>query len=151
MLRVKKPGLFTTVQDLGRFGFYDQGLAPAGALDSNSYRIANALVGNQEGAAALELTYIGPEIEFTEDAVIAVTGADMAPKVNGQTKSLWETIALKAGDVLSFTNTKGGARAYLAVKGGIDVPLVMGSYSTYTPSGIGGYLGRVLKAAMSLI
>lgn len=150
MIKIKKPGLFTTVQDLGRFGFYDQGLAPSGALDPNSYRIANALVGNQQGAAVLEMAYIGPEIEFTENAVIAVTGANMVPKVNGQTKNLWETIALKAGDVLSFKNIAGGARAYLAVKGGIDVPLVMGSYSTYTPSGIGGYKGRALKAGDEL-
>ena len=144
-IRVKTPGLLTTVQDTGRFGEYALGMPPSGAMDVFSYQVGNYLVGNEEGAAGLEITYFGPELEFTEDAVIAVTGAEMPPKVNGEEAATWEAIQVKEGDVLSFDYLKNGARSYLAVAGGIDAPLFMHSRSTYTLIGLGGHEGRALQ------
>lgn len=144
-IRVRQPGLLTTVQDTGRFGAYDIGMPPSGAMDLFSYQIGNYLVGNEEGAAGLEITYWGPELEFTEDVVIAITGAQMPPKINGEEVASWETLAVEAGDVLSFDYLQNGARAYLAVAGGIDVPEFLGSRSTYTLIGLGGYEGRALQ------
>ena len=144
-IRVKSPGLLTTVQDTGRFGEYALGMPPSGAMDVFSYQVGNYLVGNEEGAAGLEITYFGPELEFTEDAVIAVTGAQMPPKINGEEAPAWETFAVEAGDTLSFDYLKSGARSYLAVAGGIEVPVFMHSRSTYTLIGLGGHEGRALK------
>lgn len=144
-IRVKSPGLLTTVQDTGRFGEYAIGMPPSGAMDVFSYQVGNYLVGNEEGAAGLEITYFGPELEFTEDAVIAVTGAEMPPKINGEEAATWEALQVKEGDVLSFDYLKNGARSYLAVAGGIDVPVFMHSRSTYTLIGLGGHEGRALQ------
>jgi biotin-dependent carboxylase-like uncharacterized protein len=144
-IRVRKPGLLTTVQDTGRFGQYDIGMPPSGAMDTFSYQVGNYLVGNEEGAAGLEITYFGPEIEFTQDAVIAITGAELPPKINGEDAPTWETLAVEEGDVLSFDYLKGGARSYLAIAGGIDVPVFMSSRSTYTLIGLGGFEGRALQ------
>ena len=144
-IRVRQPGLLTTVQDTGRFGEYAIGLPPSGAMDVFSYQIGNYLVGNEDGAAGLEMTYLGPELEFTEDAVIAVTGAEMPPKINGEEAPTWEVIAVEAGDDLTFDYLKSGARSYLAVAGGIDVPIFMHSRSTYTLIGLGGLEGRALQ------
>jgi biotin-dependent carboxylase-like uncharacterized protein len=144
-IRVKSPGLLTTVQDTGRFGEYAIGMPPSGAMDVFSYQVGNYLVGNEDGAAGLEITYFGPEIEFTEDAVIAVTGAEMPPKINGEEAATWETLQVKEGDVLSFDYLKNGARSYLAVAGGIDAPVFMHSRSTYTLIGLGGHEGRALQ------
>ncbi len=144
-IRVKSPGLLTTVQDTGRFGEYDIGMPPSGAMDVFSYGVGNYLVGNEDGAAGLEITYFGPELEFTEDAVIAVTGAEMPPKINGEEAPTWETLRVREGDVLSFDYLKNGARSYLAVAGGVDVPVFMHSRSTYTLIGLGGHEGRALK------
>ncbi|HEV2094826.1 MAG TPA: biotin-dependent carboxyltransferase family protein [Rubrobacter sp.] len=144
-IRVKSPGLLTTVQDTGRFGEYAIGMPPSGAMDVFSYQVGNYLVGNEDGAAGLEITYFGPELEFTEDAVIAVTGAEMPPKINGAEAPTWETLQVREGDVLSFDYLKNGARSYLAVAGGIDVPVFMHSRSTYTLIGLGGHEGRALK------
>ena len=117
-IRVGQPGLLTTVQDTGRFGEYAIGMPPSGAMDVFSYQIGNYLVGNEEGAAGLETTYFGPELEFTEDTVIAITGAEMPPKINGEEAPTWETLQVEEGDVLSFDYLKNGARSYLAVAGG---------------------------------
>jgi biotin-dependent carboxylase-like uncharacterized protein len=144
-IRVKSPGLLTTVQDTGRFGEYAIGMPPSGAMDVFSYQVGNYLVGNEDGAAGLEVTYFGPELEFTEDAVVAVTGAEMPPKINGEEAPTWETLQVSEGDVLSFDYLKNGARSYLAVAGGIDVPVFMHSRSTYTLIGLGGHEGRALK------
>jgi biotin-dependent carboxylase-like uncharacterized protein len=144
-IRVKSPGLLTTVQDTGRFGEYALGMPPSGAMDVFSYQVGNYLVGNEEGAAGLEITYFGPELEFTSAAVIAVTGAEMPPKINGEETPTWETLEVGEGDVLSFDYLKNGARSYLAVAGGIDVPLFMHSRSTYTLIGLGGHEGRALQ------
>jgi biotin-dependent carboxylase-like uncharacterized protein len=144
-IRVRQPGLLTTVQDTGRFGEYALGMPPSGAMDVFSFQVGNYLVGNEDGAAGLEITYFGPELEFTEDAVIAITGAEMPPKINGEEAPTWETLRVEEGDVLSFDYLKNGARAYLAVAGGIDVPVFMHSRSTYTLIGLGGHEGRALQ------
>ena len=144
-IRVKQPGLYTTVQDAGRFGEYAIGMPPSGAMDQFSYHVGNYLVGNEDGEAGLEITYWGPELEFTEDAVIAITGAEMPPKINGEEAPTWEALKVEAGDVLSFDYLKSGARSYLAVAGGIDVPIFMHSRSTYTLIGLGGFEGRALQ------
>ncbi len=144
-IRVRQPGLLTTVQDTGRFGEYALGMPPSGAMDVFSYQVGNYLVGSEEGAAGLEITYFGPELEFTEDAVIALTGAEMPPKINGEEAPTWETLQVREGDVLSFDYLQNGARSYLAVAGGIDVPVFMHSRSTYTLIGLGGHEGRALQ------
>ena len=144
-IKVNQPGLLTTVQDTGRFGEYAIGMPPSGAMDVFSYQVGNYLVGNEEGSAGLEATYFGPELEFTEDAVIVITGAEMPPKINGEEASTWETLKVEAGDVLSFDYLKNGARSYLAVAGGIEVPEFLGSRSTYTLIGLGGLEGRALQ------
>lgn len=145
MIKVKNPGLQTTVQDTGRIGYYEVGMPPSGAMDQFSYKVGNLLVGNLERAASLEITYMGPVLEFEQDAVIALTGGEIPPKVNGEPVPMWETLEIKAGDTLSFDFVKGGARVYLAVQGGIDVPVIMESRATYTLCGIGGLDGRALK------
>lgn len=145
-LEIRKPGLQTTVQDEGRIGLYSAGMPPSGAMDKSSYRMGNLLVGNPDGLAALEITYVGPEVAFTEDTVIAVTGAEMSPKLNGEPISTWRSYGARAGDVLSFGFVQDGARAYLAVAGGIDVPPYVGSRATYTLCGLGGLEGRALLA-----
>ncbi|WP_214368418.1 biotin-dependent carboxyltransferase family protein [Pseudonocardia sp. H11422] len=147
---VRKPGLSTTVQDAGRNGYYDVGIPPSGALDQYSLAVANHLVGNPPGAAALECVYMGPELVFTEATVVAVTGAELAPRVNGEDRPLWESFPVAAGDVLDFAFIKAGARAYIAVSGGIDVPQVLGSRSTYGLGALGGLDGRPLQQGDSL-
>ena len=144
-IEVIKPGLATTVQDLGRPGYYDIGIPLSGAMDRFALRAGNLLVGNDEGAAALECTFMGPELAFTSDAVVAVTGAELPPKLDGEPRPTWEAFAVRAGQVLSFDFLKRGARAYLAVAGGIDVPLVLSSRSTYALGALGGFEGRALK------
>lgn len=146
MINVIQPGLETTVQDAGRLGHYHIGMPPSGAMDKYAYTVGNLLVGNEENAASLEMTYLGPELEFEEAATIALTGGHMPPKINGKPAPMWETITVQAGDALSFDLIQSGARIYLGVAGGIDVPNVLGSRSTYTLCGIGGFEGRPLKA-----
>ncbi len=145
MIRVLKPGLETTVQDHGRYGYYSIAFPPSGAMDFYSYTLGNLLVGNAKTAASLEITYLGPELEFLCETIIAITGAELPPKINGVPVPQWEAIRVKNGDLLSFDHLKSGARAYVAVAGGIETPPVMGSRSTYSLSGIGGYEGRSLK------
>ncbi|MDM5335135.1 biotin-dependent carboxyltransferase family protein [Ureibacillus composti] len=145
MIKVRKPGIETTVQDLGRIGYYSIGVPPSGAMDKYSYNIGNMLVGNVPNTASLEATYIGPELEFLDSTIISITGAECIPKINGQPVSMWQALAVKASDVLSFGLLKKGARIYIAVRGGIDVPIKMGSRSTYITCGIGGFEGRSLK------
>jgi biotin-dependent carboxylase-like uncharacterized protein len=144
VITVRKPGLSTTVQDCGREGYYHLGIPPSGGLDQYSLRAANLLVGNPADAAVLECVYLGPELAFGEDVVVAVAGASMTPKVNGQERPLWESFPVAAGDVLDFGYLAGGARAYLAVSGGVDVPEVLGSRSTYALGALGGHRGRPL-------
>ena len=143
---VLKPGLATSVQDAGRVGYYHLGIPLSGALDQASYLLANLLVGNDEGAAVLECTLLAPELRFDADAIVAVTGAQAVPRVNGIDVEREVSFALKAGDTLSFDFMKLGARLYIAVAGGIDVPVVLGSRSTYGLGAFGGLQGRKLAA-----
>lgn len=143
-IEVVKPGLSTTVQDVGRLGFYNVGIPPSGALDQFSLIAANLLVGNDRGAAALECAYMGPELRFGEPGVVAVTGAELEPRVNGEPREPWSSFAVQAGDVLSFGHVKRGARMYVAVGGGIDVPVTLESRSTYVLGALGGFAGRPL-------
>jgi len=143
-IRVLNPGLSTSVQDLGRPGFFHLGIPMGGAMDRLALRAANLLVGNDEGAAALEAVFIGPQLEFMADAVIAITGADMPIKLDGEAKPSWTALAVKSGQVLSFGFLTAGARIYVAVTGGIDVPVALGSRSTYVIGALGGFAGRAL-------
>jgi biotin-dependent carboxylase-like uncharacterized protein len=149
-IKVVKPGLSTTVQDLGRPGYYHIGIPLSGAMDTYALRAANLLVGNDEGAAGLEVAFLGPELEFTADATVAVTGAELTPKVDGAEQATWTSFAVKKGQNLSFAFLKSGARAYIAVSGGVDVPLVLGSRSTYPLGALGGFKGRKLEAGDEL-
>jgi biotin-dependent carboxylase-like uncharacterized protein len=149
-VKVIKPGLSTTVQDLGRPGYYDIGIPLSGGMDRLALKAANLLVGNKEGAAVLEAVFLGPELEFTADATVAVTGAEIPPKVNGAARDCWTSFKVKKGDVLGFEFLRQGARAYIAVSGGIDVPVVLGSRSTYTLGALGGFKGRKLDAGDQL-
>src|SRR5271166_1868354 len=129
-IRVVRPGFFTTVQDVGRYGYAHLGISPAGAADALSLRIANLLVGNEEHTPALEMTLLGATLEFDGDAIVAITGADCDCKI-GQDRVLANAaVEVLAGTVLQCGSLTTGARAYLAVHGGVDVPLVMGSAST---------------------
>lgn len=148
--KVIKPGLATTVQDLGRPGYFHLGIPIGGAMDRLAMRAANLLVGNDEGAAGLEAVFVGPELEFTADTTIAVTGAEMPILIDGQEKPGWTSISVKAGQVLSFGFLKAGARIYIAVAGGIDVPVALGSRSTYAIGALGGYKGRPVAAGDDL-
>lgn len=149
-IEVVKPGLATSVQDAGRQGYYHVGIPPSGALDQYAMRAANLLVGNFESAAALECTLLGPQLLFHVDTLIAVTGADMRPKIDGVSQACNVALRIKPGSTLTFDYVKGGARAYLAVAGGIDVPMVLGSRSTYTLGAFGGHEGRRLQKGDAL-
>jgi len=144
-IKVIKPGLSTTVQDLGRPGYYHIGIPLSGAMDRLALKAANLLVGNKEGAAVLEAVFMGPELTFTEEATVAVTGAELPPRVNGEPRETWASFKVKKGQTLSFDYLKKGARAYIAISGGIDVPVVLGSRSTYTLGALGGFKGRKLE------
>lgn len=115
-------------------------------MDLLALRAANLLVGNDEGAAILEAVFMGPELEFTANAVVAVAGADLPPKVDGEARETWTSFEVKAGQVLSFEFLQAGARVCIAVSGGIDVPVVLGSRSTYMLGTLGGYQGRPIAA-----
>ncbi|NGQ93670.1 biotin-dependent carboxyltransferase family protein [Brevibacillus sp. SYP-B805] len=145
-LTIVKPGLLTTIQDLGRYGFQKFGVPVSGAMDPFALRIANLLVGNEEGQAALEITLQGPTLRVESDALLAVTGADLGATINGQPFPCWRPVLIKQGSVLAFGTARTGCRAYLAVAGGFDVPLVMASRSTYLRGRLGGLQGRALQA-----
>ena len=145
MIEVVQPGLLTTVQDLGRWGYQGYGVPVCGVLDPVSLRIANILVGNHESLAGLEMTGVGPTLRFTSDAVIAVTGAELGPRIDSKPAPSWESLRVPSGSILSFGGPLDGLRGYLAIARGIDVPQVMGSRSTDLKSGFGGLEGRALQ------
>jgi antagonist of KipI len=145
-MTIVKPGFLTTVQDLGRTGYMKYGVTRSGVLDPFAHRIANALVGNEADAATLEMTMIGATIVFDRDALIAVCGGDLSPAVNRQPVPMWTPLYVTAGARLTFGKCKSGFRAYLAIAGGIDVPVVMGSRATYLRGKLGGLEGRILQA-----
>jgi biotin-dependent carboxylase-like uncharacterized protein len=141
---VHKAGLLTTVQDRGRNGYQRYGMPVSGAMDIFSLELANLLVGNDPGDACLEATISGPELEFTGATWIAITGADMDPHLNGQGIPMNTAIDVRSGHRLGFRGLRSGCRSYIAFAGGISVPPVMGSRSTYLRAGIGGFQGRAL-------
>ncbi|GEO96216.1 biotin-dependent carboxyltransferase family protein [Kocuria turfanensis] len=145
-LRIEQPGLLTTVQDQGRFGYYNVGIPQGGAMDQESAQAANKLVGNSAEEAVLECTYMGPSFTVDAPTTIAVAGADVPLLVNGQERPPWTRIELAEGDAVKFGVIRGGARFYLAIRGGIDVPQVLGSRSTYAIGRLGGLHGRKLEA-----
>lgn len=144
-IRVVRPGLLTTVQDLGRPGFQRYGVSVGGAMDTLSLRIANSLVGNVEDAAALEITLFGPVLQFESDALIAICGGSWSPRIAETVVPMNRPVWLPAGTALALGSATSGARAYLAIRGGIDVPPVMGSRSTYLQAKVGGLDGRALQ------
>ena len=119
-------------------------------MDRHALAAANLLVGNEEGAAVLEAVFMGPELEFTDDALVAITGAELPPKLDGEPRETWTSFKVKRGQKLSFDFLKQGARGYIAIAGGIDVPLVLGSRSTYALGALGGFKGRKLEAGDEL-
>ena len=147
MFEVIKAGLETSIQDWpGRIGYWNKGFPPSGPMDSWSFRLANLLVGNALGDAGLECQFMGPTLRFQADTVIALTGADMQAKLDDLPCPVWESLAVGAGQTLSMSFAKLGARAYIAIAGGIDAPFVLGSRSTFHKAGVGGLDGYALKA-----
>ena len=145
IMEILSPGILTSIQDLGRYGYGRYGVAPSGALDPFSLRIANLLVGNRPDQAGLETMLLGPAIKALKDIVVAVTGGNLQPRRNKQPIEMWRSHILKKDDILSFGSLLSGFRAYVAVAGGISVAPVMGSRSTNLPSGFGGLQGRALE------
>ncbi len=150
VFEVVAPGILSSVQDLGRFGFARFGVAPSGALDPFALRTANLLVGNPEVAAGVETTLMGLRLRALEDVFVAVTGGDLAPRCNREPLPMWAAREIRAGETLSFNAPRSGLRAYIAVAGGIRVPPVMGSRATNLPSGFGGFEGRPLRRGDTL-
>jgi antagonist of KipI len=145
VFEVLEPGILTTVQDLGRYGFSQFGVPPSGALDTFSFRAGNLLVGNGEGEACLETTLLGLKIKALKEIVISITGGNLCPTLNEEPLAMWKTHLLVEGDVIRFKRVRAGCRAYLAVSGGFVVPKVMGSFSTYLSGNFGGLEGRKLR------
>ncbi|HEV2027407.1 MAG TPA: biotin-dependent carboxyltransferase family protein [Candidatus Dormibacteraeota bacterium] len=143
-LRVVRPGLFTTIQDLGRPHAIASGVPPSGAMDRFALRAANLLVGNEEGAAALECTVSGPQLVALHSCLVAISGSDFDPRINGEAAPTWTGIFLSAGDELTFAGRRSGARAYIAVGGGVAGDRWLGSVSTYMLAERGGMHGRLL-------
>lgn len=144
MITVLRPGLFTTVQDEGRPGFLAFGMPLAGAVDRRALAVANLLAGNPVGAAAVEMTLLGGTFRFEDDAYVALAGADMAPTLDGVRVRGWSAFPVRRGGVIAFSSAVEGCRAYLAVRGGMDVPPFLGSRSTYVRARVGGLEGRLL-------
>ena len=144
-IEVIKPGALSTFQDLGRTGYQHLGIPVNGVMDERAHRLANALVGNLPQSATLEITLMGPVLKFHHEAVIAISGADLGARIQGEPLALDQVAVVAAGSELSFGKRSAGLRAYLAVRGGFAVDAAMGSASTYTRGGYGGHAGRPLK------
>ena len=149
-IEVIKPGLASSIQDNGRQGYYHLGIPPSGGMDQRSLMAANLLLGNPEGAAVIECALMGPELCFTTTRKVAACGAEMLPRVDGEPRPLNEVFEVPAGAILSFDFVKSGARLYLAIEGGIDVPERLGSRSTYALGSLGGLNGRTLASGDTL-
>lgn len=139
-------GILTTIQDSGRYGYQELGIPTSGVMDDYNYRLANILVGNKLDEAVFEMTFFGPTLKFNENLIIAITGSNMNPKINGELAPMYETIKVKKGDTLQFGKVNEGIRSYLAFGGSIDVPVVNGSKSNHIKTKMGGIEGRALKA-----
>ena len=144
-IKVLRQGLLTTIQDLGRHGFQKFGVIVGGAMDSYSLRLGNLIVDNIENEAALEITLYGTTLQFEVETLIAITGANFLPTIDDKPAPLWSPIVVKKNSVLKFHTAVDGSRAYIAIAGGIDIPEVMGSKSTYLRANIGGFKGRALQ------
>ena len=144
-ITVLNPGLLTTVQDMGRVGYQQFGVSVSGVMDPRSAAIANILVGNPENEAVLECTMMGPHLLFNQAETIAITGGDLMPTLDGQPMPTYRAVTVQAGQVLRFQVPKKGCRCFIAFTGGLDIPEVMGSRSTYMKAKIGGYQGRKLQ------
>ena len=145
MLKVLQPGLCSTIQDLGRLKFRSYGVTTSGAMDDFALRIGNRLIGNQQDEAGIELTYQGGEYLIMKDCIIAITGADLHPLLNEQDIPMWESVFVRKSSRLSFGSASKGIRGYIAIQGGVDVPVVLNSKSTDIKVGFGGLEGRKLK------
>jgi biotin-dependent carboxylase-like uncharacterized protein len=150
VIEVREPGLFTTVQDLGREGFGPLGVSPSGAADAISLRLGNRLVGNAEEAAGLEMTLLGGTFVFPDGAVLALAGSDFGAALDGKEMELWSSFEVCPGQALRLGPTRSGARCYLCVRGGIETKLFLGSASTHILSGLGGHEGRALRKGDAL-
>ncbi|MGN0268972.1 MAG: biotin-dependent carboxyltransferase family protein [Lachnospiraceae bacterium] len=144
-IRVIKGGMLTTIQDMGRTGYQSQGFSVAGVMDVRSFQIANLLLDNPENEAVIEFTLIGPTLEFTSDTIIAITGGDFGPTINGEPAPMYTAIYMHKGDILKFGSAKTGARGYVAFSSYLKIPVVMGSRCTNLKSRIGGFKGRKLQ------
>jgi len=146
MVKVIKKGLETSVQDYpGRIGTLNLGFPPSGPMDSWSFRLANVLVENEPGTAALECQFMGPTLKFNSDRVIAITGADMSPKIDGSPVPLWESLEVKKDQILEMAFATVGARSYIAFSGGINTTPWLGSRSTFHKAGVGGIKGKAIQ------
>ena len=145
-IRILKGGMMTTVQDLGRYGYQSQGFSVAGVMDVRSFKIANLLLDNPENEAVLEITLIGPTLEFTSATIIAITGGDFQPTINGEPAPMYTALYMNKGDVLKFGSARTGSRGYIAFSSYLDIPVIMGSRCTNMKSKIGGFKGRKLEA-----
>jgi urea carboxylase len=146
MVQVIKKGLETSVQDYpGRIGTLNQGFPSSGPMDSWSFRLANVLVENDPGTAALECQFMGPTLKFNSDRIIAITGADMSPKIDGKAVPLWESLEVKKDQILEMAFATIGARSYIAFAGGINTTPWLGSRSTFHKAGVGGVDGKAIQ------
>jgi biotin-dependent carboxylase-like uncharacterized protein len=144
-VRIISPGGYTTIQDKGRFGFQHVGIPVSGALDNFAFTLANFLAGNPDNTPVMEITVMGPSLEIRKEMDIALTGAQMGISVNGVPMDQWASIRVRPGDLVTIGQVRAGCRAYLAFNGGIRVPEIMGSFSTYVGGKIGGFKGRPLQ------
>ena len=145
-IRILKGGMLTTVQDLGRTGYQSQGFSVAGVMDVRSFKIANLLLDNPENEAVLEFTLIGPTLEFTSSTIIAITGGDFQPVLNGEPVEMYRALYINKGDILKFGSARTGSRGYIAFSSYLNIPVVMGSRCTNLKSSLGGFKGRKLHA-----
>lgn len=145
IFQVEKPGLLTTVQDVGRYGYQQYGIVVSGAMDNFAHRLGNLLVGNDPASATIEVTMMGPKLQVLEDTIIAITGANLSARIDNKLIKPWETIVVKKEQILTFEKIEQGVRAYIAVAGGIECEQVLGSKSTYLKAKIGGVAGRELQ------
>lgn len=144
-IKVIKAGMLTTVQDFGRFGFQKSGMVVGGAMDALALQLGNMMLGNAENEAGLECTMMGPTIYFEKGQLIAITGGNLSPSINNQPVPMWKPIYISKGSTLSFGHPKSGCRSYICFCGGLDVPTVLQSKSTYLHGKIGGWHGRPLE------
>lgn len=149
-INVIKAGLLSTIQDLGRQGYRKEGIIVGGAMDRLALLIGNLVLGNPEGCAGIECTLNGPELLFESDQLIALTGADLSPAIDGISLKMWRPVFVKKGSVLTFGTAVQGCRAYITVAGGFKLPFILESQSTYLKAGFGGFKGRALKKGDSL-